>query len=337
MASATHISYLIKDRSYLFLVKREIRKTALEANFTKTIVGQLDIIVAEMGSNLVKHASGGEILAGIVEDGGETAFELICIDSGPGIRDVKRMMTDGISTTKTLGQGLGSIQRLSGKYEIYSQPGWGTIILSRLYKNKIPDKQLASLSIKPLILAKVGETFCGDGWYQKTTKGFIKIFIGDGLGHGPQANLAVSEAINAFKLCPDNSPAENIRFIHHAVKKTRGAVVFIIIYDIKNKEWKICGVGNISLRITGYLVNKGYMCYNGIVGHNIPNTMNDQTLTQEQVRQFVLWSDGITSRWDLSKHRMIQKQDIAVQAAAIYKDFARRTDDMSIIIGKQIN
>ncbi|CAN5185350.1 serine/threonine protein kinase [soil metagenome] len=337
MASATHISYPIKDRSYLSLVKRQIHKIALEANFRKTLVDQLDIIIAEMGSNLVKHASGGEILAGIVEDDGETALELLCIDSGPGIRDIKRMMTDGVSTTKTLGQGLGSIQRLSGKYEIYSQPGWGTILLSRLYKNKIPDKQIAKLAIKPLIIARVGETFCGDGWYQKTNKDFIKIFIGDGLGHGPQANLAVNEAINAFKLCPDNSPVENIRFIHHAVKKTRGAVVFIIVYDIKNKNWKICGVGNISLRIMGYLINKGHVCYNGIVGHNIPNTMNDQSLTQEQVRQFVLCSDGISSRWDWAKYPMIQKQDLAVQAAAIYKDFARKTDDMSIIIGKPIN
>ena len=43
------------------------------------------------------------------------------------------MMQDGMSTTNTMGHGLGSIKRLSDTFELYSQPGWGTIILSRIY------------------------------------------------------------------------------------------------------------------------------------------------------------------------------------------------------------
>ncbi len=334
MGSATHTSYLINDRSYVSIVKKEIHRLALEANFRKHKIDELDIIVAEITSNLVKHAGGGEILAGVIHDAGETGIELIAIDKGPGIKDVKRMQVDGVSTTKTLGGGLGGIQRLSDSFHLYSQLDWGTVLISRKYKNEKPQPVQTKIDVRALIVCKDGETACGDGWYQKVTKEYIKIFVGDGLGHGPHANLAVSEAINAFKLSPDNSPAETFRFIHQSIKKTRGAVAMIMMYHIKTKEWKICGIGNIALKLSGYLTSKSHISYNGIVGHNIPNTMNDQLIPGEQVRHFALCSDGIISRWDLAKYPMISREDLSIQAAAIYKDFGRRTDDMSVIIGK---
>ena len=76
------------------------------------------------------------------------------------------------------------------------------------------------------------------------------------------------------------------------------------------------------------------MSYNGIIGHNIPNTMNDQSILLADYSQFAACSDGIKSRWDLSKYPSIYKHDLTILAAAIYKDFARKTDDMTIVVGK---
>jgi hypothetical protein len=76
------------------------------------------------------------------------------------------------------------------------------------------------------------------------------------------------------------------------------------------------------------------MSYNGIVGYNIPNTMNDQQYPSELYNQLILCSDGIKTRWDLSKYSVISRYDPTVLAAAIYKDHARRNDDMSVVVVK---
>jgi anti-sigma regulatory factor (Ser/Thr protein kinase) len=68
---------------------------------------------------------------------GNNGVEVISIDNGPGIADIKKMMVDGSSTKQTLGNGLGAIQRLSDKFDIYSQKDWGTIILSRIFQNHL--------------------------------------------------------------------------------------------------------------------------------------------------------------------------------------------------------
>jgi anti-sigma regulatory factor (Ser/Thr protein kinase) len=335
MDSHTHISYQAHDLSYVALIKKDIRKLATAAGFSSARQHELDIVVAEITSNLVKHAVDGEMLVGLVDINQSPAIEIISLDKGPGMRDAKKMMPDGISTTQTLGQGLGSIKRLSDHMEIFSVPGWGTVMLVRKFV-LLPEavKSTERISTRSLIVSKPGEHVSGDGWYKKITRDYIKIFLGDGLGHGPQANFAVSEAINAFKLCPDNSPADILRFIHNSIRKTRGVVGLVITYNIKLKEWKVCGIGNIAMKETSLLSTKNHISYNGIVGHNIPNTINDQTFAADTMRQFVICSDGIISRWDFAKYPMIQKYDSTIQAAVLYKDFGRRNDDMSVIIGK---
>ena len=76
------------------------------------------------------------------------------------------------------------------------------------------------------------------------------------------------------------------------------------------------------------------MSYNGIVGHNIPNTLNDQQYSGEEFNQVMLCSDGIKTRIEMSKYPMMYRHDLTILAAAIYKDHARRTDDMSVVIAK---
>ena len=108
----------------------------------------------------------------------------------------------------------------------------------------------------------------------------------------------------------------------------------IVCFDLKSKTWSSAGIGNISARWLGPVSFKNHMSYNGIVGHNIPNTMNAQSYPADLYNQVILASDGIKTRWDMAKYPMIQKCDPSVLAAAIYKDHARRTDDMSVVIAK---
>ena len=158
--------------------------------------------------------------------------------------------------------------------------------------------------------------------------------LADGLGHGIEANKAINEAASAFKIYPDFSPTETLRFVHGLIKKTRGMVANVICINFKTKTWTTAGIGNIAVRMLGPLASRNHMSYNGIVGHNIPGTMSDQEYPADQYNYAVICSDGIKTRWDLSKYPMIQKYDPAILAAAIYKDHARKTDDMSVIVVK---
>jgi anti-sigma regulatory factor (Ser/Thr protein kinase) len=334
MVDATHISFAADDRSYFSLIKKKIHQIATEGGIDPVRINQLDLIVAEMTSNLYKYSDDGELLMGVFQNGGNPYVELISIDNGPGMMNPARMMQDGVSTTNTLGHGLGSMKRLSDTFELYSQIGWGTIALSRVYNQPEKASVQNNVTMRPIVVYKPGEKTSGDAYAFKKTDKYAKIMLADGLGHGPEANTAVNEAAAAFKIFPDYSPTETIRFIHSVIKKTRGAVINIIGYDYSRKVWTSAGVGNIAVRMFGPVSFKNQMSYNGIVGHNIPNTMNDQEYAADEFNQVMLCSDGIKTRIDLARYPMMYKYDLTILAAAIYKDHARRNDDMSVVIAK---
>jgi len=335
MVNATHTSFVADDRSYFSLIKKDIHKLITNAGFPPGKVSEIDLIVSELTSNLHKHTTGGaELLVSICDEEGGNYVEIICIDNGPGIADISKVLADGYSSVNTLGHGFGSIKRLSDKFDIFSQAGWGTIVLVRVYKAPRKDRRRKLANIYGLVVAKPGETDCGDGFYFQTTKNGFKILIADGLGHGKDANVAVNEAVHQFKLCTSESAVETIRFIHQGIRKTRGMVGNVFLFNSTTKKWTISGVGNIATRLMSGFEQKNYLPYNGIIGHNIPGTMNDVIYTQEEYNQFVACSDGIRSRWDAQKFPLIYKADPMILAAAIYKEYARRTDDMSVIICK---
>ena len=330
-----HISFNAEDRSYFSILKREIHAMAVGAGFSEKRVAEVDIVVAEISSNLLKHASGGEILVKVQSESDNPSIELISIDNGPGMSDARKMMEDGISTANTLGHGLGAISRLSDKFEVYSLKDWGTIVLARLFKEPLPPfarKPLAD--VRSVVVAKTGEKLSGDGAYCEIRPDCVRLFLGDGLGHGPEAHGVVEAAIAAVKANPDNSPIEILRSLHLQVKKTRGLVGAIAVYRFADRKWRICGIGNIATRMQSVHTYKNHISYNGIIGLNIPNTLNEQEVDYDHGQVIIMCSDGIKTRWDLQKYTGIFKYDLSILAAAIYKDFARKTDDMSVLVGR---
>jgi hypothetical protein len=180
-----------------------------------------------------------------------------------------------------------------------------------------------------VLLPKPGEEACGDGFFHMITDNYYKLFLGDGLGHGLAAAEAVLKAGEAFAVCTENDPVSIIQFINGQVKKTRGLVGTVAVFDRLQQSWRICGVGNISTKMHGPSQLKNYMGYNGIIGLNVPNTLNAQELAHEKGQYLVMCSDGLKSRWDTLKYPGITRYDFSILTASLIKDFARNTDDMS--------
>lgn len=94
------------------------------------LVNQTKLITAasELVRNMLKYASGGEVVIEVVSKGRENGVRLIFKDNGPGIKDIKLAMQDGYSTGKSLGLGLPGTKRLVSEFDLKSEKGKGTTV-----------------------------------------------------------------------------------------------------------------------------------------------------------------------------------------------------------------
>lgn len=334
MLFSPHRSFFIEERSYASVLKREIKHIAEDIGFHGHRLSELEIILSEIISNLLKHATGlKEILVKPIRGTEGPGIEIMAIDDGPGMSDLSRMMQDGVSTSSTLGQGLGAVKRLSHEFDIYSLKNWGTILLSRLYLNFSQRYTRPAMLAEPraVIVPKPNETDCGDGWIYKKIGDNYRIFAMDGLGHGSEAQKAIEEAKKAF--INDNSrfPSDALIAMHDGLRKTRGMVASMADYDIQGKMLLCCGIGNINTRLVSINTNKVFVSYNGTLGMNRPAIMHNQKMEIRQSTVLIMASDGIKTRWDTLKYPGITMHDNSIIAAALYKDNVRRTDDAMVI------
>ncbi|HET9747104.1 MAG TPA: SpoIIE family protein phosphatase [Chitinophagaceae bacterium] len=338
MADASYTSYALPDRSYQAVIRSELRNRALAAGFIGHRLGEVEIIIAEITTNLIKHAGKDcHILARILKEG-KGGLELIAMDSGPGIRRPLKMMQDGESTKNTLGQGLGAIQRLSNHFDLYSMPGWGTILYSRIHVDKKHNTAPEKFEISVLSIAKEKQVLNGDAWCMVNDGKKIRLVVIDGLGHGAAAHNAAQLAVTAFKQFPKKNPTEQLKSLHESLRKTRGAVATVVYVDVKNRQLMYSGVGNISMKVISAVNVHGCFSYNGIVGHIMPVSLNDHLLQwNNETDTIIMHSDGLTGRWDVKKYPGIMQHSLVMLCAALYKDHSRGNDDTTILIGRSIN
>src|SRR5688572_33166675 len=107
MVNRFQTAFQAYDRSYFAILKKEIHAIAVSVGLSENKVGEIDVVIAELVSNLVKHAGGGRLLVKLIEEAELQGIEIISIDDGVGMTDISKMVADGVSTKNTLGHGLG--------------------------------------------------------------------------------------------------------------------------------------------------------------------------------------------------------------------------------------
>lgn len=342
MADSFHHIINLPDRSYQAIARAELKALATRAGFTPYRLAQVDIIIAEITSNLVKHATnGGQVLCRILDEPEAEGLELISIDHGPGISATASAMQDGISSKNTLGQGLGAIQRASDVFDIYSLRGWGTLLLSRVFRKarkSVPPPERVMMHV--IRVAKPGEEKCGDNWSILGTEKNVRVLMADGLGHGEGADEAARQAVEAFRTLTGSQANDHLKEIHASIRKTRGAVMSILYLDTVNKQLTYCGVGNILTKLINQplsMVTRTFSSYNGIVGHTVPNTLNNTVIPwDKKIDVLVMHSDGLSGRWDLAKYPKILSHHPILLCAALYKDHFRSTDDATVAVVRHL-
>jgi serine/threonine-protein kinase RsbT len=74
--------------------------------FPRADCAEIALVVAELASNVLQHASGGTIKLSRIEGSWHVGIQIESEDSGPGISDLEQAVTDGYSTADGLGLGL---------------------------------------------------------------------------------------------------------------------------------------------------------------------------------------------------------------------------------------
>jgi serine/threonine-protein kinase RsbT len=115
-------------------VRQEVRAKAVSLEFS--LVNQTKIVTAasELARNALDYGGGGEVRIETLQKGAVRGLRLTFEDKGPGIENIEEALTDGFTTGRGLGIGLGGARRLSDEFEIHSVAGQGTRIVIARWK-----------------------------------------------------------------------------------------------------------------------------------------------------------------------------------------------------------
>jgi serine/threonine-protein kinase RsbT len=110
------------------------RALAIELGFSSGDATLVATAISELARNIVSYARKGEIQLNTVQGSGRQGILIVASDDGPGIQDIRQAMRDGFSTSGSLGLGLPGVRRLMDEFEIASEPGQGTIVKVKKWK-----------------------------------------------------------------------------------------------------------------------------------------------------------------------------------------------------------
>jgi anti-sigma regulatory factor (Ser/Thr protein kinase) len=324
MEMSQSILIAVAEPSQVAEARRIVDRTAKEHGLDEDSRGRAAIVVTEAGNNLIRHAGSGQIIFRILR--ALRGVELIVLDRGPGMSDIRRSLTNGYSTGGGSGTGLGAIQRLSSVFDLFSAPEQGTVLASVI----LPPGAKASRRFQSSAVAIPipGETVCGDTWaLHFDGPDNLQILLADGLGHGPRAHEAAIAAAVVFNSAQNRSPSDLMHAVHDGLRGTRGAAVAILSITF---EAAYCSVGNIA----GIMYRDGeikhLVSYNGTVGSELRKVREEHYGLGEQT-VIVLNSDGLLSNWSLDAYPGLWYKHPAVIAGVLVRDFARGMDDLSIV------
>ncbi len=322
--------FRVEEASAAASVRRSAERLAAGLGLSERRVADLAIVVAEVAGNLVKHADQGFMHLRAVRTEAEAGVELISVDSGPGMADVTRALSDGHSTAGTLGIGLGAVVRQTTWMDLHSVPGKGTVLAAQVWPAERPQSSWAAGLIRPI----TGETVSGDGFAVRDVDGRLLLMMCDGLGHGPLAARVAQEATRVFGLLAPMPLTGTLEALHRALGHTRGAALAVAELEADCTRVRYAGLGNISGTIvSGDGSRRGLVSLPGIVGHQ-----------KRQIREYeypfppgavlVMHSDGLVERWKPADVPGLFTHSPQVIAATLLRDAGTRRDDAGVLVAR---
>lgn len=177
---------------------------------------------------------------------------------------------------------------------------------------------------------KQGQAISGDAFVVETYgEQQLLVSVIDGLGGGAEAARAAENAVTVLREYPGHPLHDLVKRAHHALHGTRGAVIAMLQIHLARRHAAFTGVGNIGVQVYSNTSIKP-ISKNGILGYRLP-TLLCLDYSYNSGDTFVLFSDGISSRFSLEK-----EIDLALPpqplAEAILSRYGKHNDDATVLV-----
>jgi negative regulator of sigma-B (phosphoserine phosphatase) len=168
---------------------------------------------------------------------------------------------------------------------------------------------------------------CGDSYVVATQDSKTTVAVADGLGHGPEAAEA-SVAFCAFvEERREQSPHDLMAEVRPRLAGTRGAAAAVLRFDEDGGTLEFAGVGNIEVHAHSDVAIHP-VSTPGIVGQHVRKIIPFR-YDLSSAALFAVFSDGISSRFDIASYRGLEPQAIA---DAILQDHGKDYDDATCVV-----
>jgi serine/threonine protein phosphatase PrpC len=292
-------------------------------------------VVTELASNLIKHASGGELRLEPIEGAGRTGLRVESLDHGPGIADFELAARDGYSSVGSLGAGLGAVNRLMDDLEYQPQPGGGSRIVCSRWLRREPRTLESRVEIGVASRAyryaiENGDAFIIREWGNKALVGVI-----DGLGHGPFAHRAAQVARQYIDQHYDLPLEALFRGVGRACQATRGIVMALALFDHSRKTFTHASIGNIELRAYGSATPIRVIANRGVVGQQAPVPRVEEHAWTDGM-MLVMHSDGLHAHWKWSDFADVLYERPSHVAQRLLSALGRDNDDATVLVVRSL-
>ncbi|MDJ0878874.1 MAG: ATP-binding protein/SpoIIE family protein phosphatase [Halieaceae bacterium] len=327
----------------------EAHRYCREAGLKEVDAQAVSTAVSELSRNILKYAGRGEITLQNAEHGSSRGVVVTARDRGPGIEDVETAMQDHFSSSGTLGLGLPGVRRMMDDFTITSKPGELTEVrclkwdhpplrATRILPGYRPCAKHATpqdcddcqeLDASQFSRPCQGERVNGDVAMIERRGHLLMTAVIDGLGHGPEANRVSSTARDFLQHRWSQDVVDTMRKLHDELRGSLGAVAGIAVIDSRSGQVNFSGIGNIAYRVFGQR-NLRLMSAAGNLGHQIRSPRQEQhTLAEDEV--IVIYSDGISDRFELQDYPQILYQSADTIARTVVERFGKAHDDATCI------
>jgi len=161
-----------------------------------------------------------------------------------------------------------------------------------------------------------------------------KLLVADGLGHGQDAADASVEAVRLFHRFNGHQVPTVLDYVHGGLRATRGAAVSIARFDPATGKVIFAGIGNVAGALASAGGLKRMVSMPGTAGHNARKIQSFEYPFANGL--VILHSDGLSTTWTLDRYPNLDASHPTLIAAVLYRDFGRRRDDATVLVGKWV-
>lgn len=134
MAPKEGFRVAIRSSEDILEARKKGRELAAALEFPSIDRTLITSAISELGYNIVRHAERGEISVCSDDTLGAAGIVITATDNGPGIRNLRGALQEGMGPARALGLGLPGVRRIMDEFDIVSKPRQGTTVTVKKWK-----------------------------------------------------------------------------------------------------------------------------------------------------------------------------------------------------------